>query len=183
MREGVNIFITSDVWFNRPIGDFSYMTNEEYNDMIIDNWNEIVGKYDIVYVLGGFCIGDCYDIVLKLNGKIHFLNSVFGSCDSSFLSSIKDAVENSVNKELSKRIFFEKEQILAIPREDCILSYFPLNDWAGKSTDTMCFHGYTDKHNLNENNISCRMDMWENAPVNIREIKNNFVKFKKILSK
>ncbi len=183
MTEERNIFIVSDVWFNRPLGDFSHMTNDEYNDMIIDNWNETVGKDDVVYILGGFCIGDCYDIVLKLNGKIHFLNSVFGCCDSSFLSGIKDAVENSVNKELSKRIFFEKEQILAIPREDCILSYFPLNDWMGKSTDTICFHGYTNKHNLNENNISCRIDMWENSPVNIKEIKNNLLKFKRLLSK
>ena len=32
-----NIFVTSDIWFNRPIGEFSSMTNEEYNNMIIDN--------------------------------------------------------------------------------------------------------------------------------------------------
>lgn len=183
MGKNKNIFVTSDVWFNRPMGVFSSMTNEEYNNLIIDNWNSSVSNGDVVYVLGGFGIGDCYDIVLKLNGEIHFLNSIFSHTDSVFRSAIREGVENSVNKDLSKRIIFENNQILAIPKIDCVLSYFPLNDWAGKSTGTICFHGYTDKHNLNEQNISCRLELWGDSPVNIREIKNNFSNFKKLLSK
>ena len=96
MSKNKNIFLTSDVWFNRPIGDFSSMLNEEYNNMVIDNWNNTVNKNDVVYVLGGFGIGDCYDIVLKLNGEIHFLNSVFSQSDRDFRNSIKEGVENSV---------------------------------------------------------------------------------------
>lgn len=180
---GRNIFITSDVWFNRPIGESSSMINDEYNNMIIDNWNDVVGKNDVVYVLGGFGIGECYNIILRLNGEIHFLNSVFTYSDSIFMDSIKESVENSVDTNLKKRIFFESNQIIAIPDEDCILSYFPLNDWLGKSTDTFCFHGYSDKHNLNENNISCKFDLWEYSPVSLIEIKNNFSKFRKLLSK
>ena len=176
-----NIFIVSDIWFNRPIGEFSSMTNNEYNNMIIDNWNNIVNKKDIVYVLGGFGIGDCYDIVIKLNGEIHFLNSVFSQSDRDFRNIMKNAVENSVDKELQKRIFFESNQILALSKEDCILSYFPLNDWAGKSTNTFCFHGYTNNHNIIENNISCKLELWKCAPVSIKDIKNYFLKFEKLL--
>ena len=183
MGKNKNIFVVSDVWFNRPMGEFSFMTNEEYNNMIIDNWNDSVSKGDIVYVLGGFGIGDCYDIVFKLNGEIHFLNSVFTLSDSIFRNVIKEGVENSVNKELFKKVVFENEQILAIPKMDCILSYFPLSDWAGKSTNTFCFHGYVDKHNLKENNVSCKMELWDCSPVSIKEIKNNFSNFKKLLSK
>ena len=178
-----NIFVTSDLWFNRPIGEFSSMTNEEYNNMVIDNWNSIVGNKDVVYVLGGFGIGDCYDIVLKLNGEIHFLNSVFSKSDRDFRNSIKEGVENSVDKELINRVFFENNQILSLPNEDCILSYFPLNDWAGKSTNTFCFHGYTNKHNISENNVSCKIELWKNSPVSIKEVKNIFLKFGKLLSK
>ena len=76
MGKNRNIFVTSDVWFNRPIGDFSFMTNEEYNNMLIDNWNNAVSKGDVVYVLGGFGIGDCYDIVLKLNGEILYPTTI-----------------------------------------------------------------------------------------------------------
>lgn len=181
MGKGKNIFVTSDVWFNRPMGEFSSMTNEEYNNMVIDNWNDTVDNGDIVYVLGGFGIGDCYDIVLKLNGEIHFLNSIFSHSDSIFRNAIKESVENSVDKNLIKRIIFENNQILAIPKADCILSYFPLNDWSGKSTNTFCFHGYTNNHYLSDNNISCKMDLWGNAPVNIKEVKNNFSTFKKLM--
>lgn len=181
MGKNKNVFVTSDVWFNRPVCEFSYMTNEEYNNMIIDNWNNTVSKGDIVYVLGGFGIGDCYDIVLKLNGEIHFLNSVFSQSDSIFRNAIKESVENSVSKDIIKRIIFESDQILALPKEDCILSYFPLSDWVGKSTETFCFHGYTTDHNLNENNISCMTNLWECSPVNIKDIKNNFSTFKKLM--
>jgi calcineurin-like phosphoesterase family protein len=183
MVKNKNVFVVSDIWFNRPIGKNSFMTNEEYNNMIIENWNNVIENNDIVYVLGGFGIGNCYDIVLKLNGEIHFLNSVFTQSDSDFRNVIKEGVENSVNKELSERIFFEENQILAVPKTDCILSYFPLSDWVGKSTNTLCFHGYTNEHNLNENNISCKIDIWDNSPVSIKEIKNNFTKFKRLLSK
>jgi calcineurin-like phosphoesterase family protein len=179
MSNNQSVFVVSDTWFNRPLGQYSDMTNDEYNNMIIVNWNNNVSENDIVYVLGGFGISNCYDIVLKLKGEIHFLNSVFSRCDNN----IKECVENSVNKELSNRIFFENNQIIAIPEVDCVLSYLPLRDWVGKSTNTYCFHGYTDKHELNENNISCRMDLWNNCPVNINDIKNNFSKFRKILSK
>ena len=159
------------------------MTNNEYNNMIIDNWNNAVNKKDIVYVLGGFGIGDCYDIVIKLNGEIHFLNSVFSQSDRDFRNIMKNAVENSVDKELQKRIFFESNQILALPEVDSVLSYFPLNDWVGKNTDTFCFHGYTDKHSLKENNVSCKFELWDNSPVSIKDIKNNFLRFEKLLSK
>jgi calcineurin-like phosphoesterase family protein len=183
MSKNKNIFIISDVWFNRPIGEFSSMTNEEYNNMIIDNWNSKVNKGDVVYVLGGFGIGDCYNIVLKLNGEIHFLNSVFSKSDSDFRNSIKEGVENSVDKELAKRIIFEGNQIISLPQDDCVLSYLPLNDWVGKSTNTFCFHGYTNLHNMRDNNISCKFELWKCSPVNIKDIKNYFLKFEKLLSK
>jgi calcineurin-like phosphoesterase family protein len=44
MAKNKDIFVTSDLWFNRPIGEFSFMSNYEYNNMVIDNWNRVVGK-------------------------------------------------------------------------------------------------------------------------------------------
>ena len=183
MSKNKDIFVTSDLWFNRPMGDFSFMTNDEYNNMVIDNWNFVINKSDVVYVLGGFGIGDCYDIVVKLNGEIHFLNSVFTQSDSIFMSAIKNGVKNSVDKKLIRKIIFEPNQILALPVEDCVLSYFPLNDWIGKTTNTFCFHGYTNEHNFKDNNISCKFELWQDSPVRIKEIKDNFLRFEKLLSK
>jgi hypothetical protein len=99
------------------------------------------------------------------------------------MNNIKECVENSVNKNFSKRIVFETNQIITIPNIDGVLSYLPLNDWVGKSTNTYCFHGYTDNHNLNENNISCMINLWNNSPANIYDIKNNLSKLRKMLYK
>ena len=38
-------------------------------------------------------------------------------------------------------------------------------------------------HNLKENSISCKSNIWGNSPVSIKEIKNNISNFKKLLSK
>ena len=51
---------------NRPFSDI-----EEMNNTIINNWNSIDDKDDIVYHLGDFLLGDnISDFVSKLNGKI-----------------------------------------------------------------------------------------------------------------
>ena len=58
---------------NRP-----YWTVEEMDSAIISEWNEVVEKGDVVYMLGDFCLGDM-DIASKyfnqLNGNILVLNN------------------------------------------------------------------------------------------------------------
>ena len=70
-----------------------------------------------------------------------------------------------------------------LPNVDSILSYFPLNDWMGKTTNIFCFHGYINEHNLKNNSISCKFELWNNSPVSINEVKNNFLRFSKLLMK
>ena len=76
-------FVTSDLHFfhkniiafhkniiadcQRPFADV-----EEMNEVIIKNWNEVVKKDDMVYVLGdfSFCSREMVkELVLKLNGR------------------------------------------------------------------------------------------------------------------
>ena len=75
-----NIFFTSDTHFwhdniikfcNRPFNSI-----EEMNDTIIENWNKVVGKNDIVFHLGDFCFcgSDKFkDIIERLNGYIYLI--------------------------------------------------------------------------------------------------------------
>lgn len=52
------------------------MTVEEHDNLIINNWNSIVQKKDITYVLGDFCFEDSKLIehyVSKLNGNIRII--------------------------------------------------------------------------------------------------------------
>lgn len=73
-------FFTSDTHFNhaniikfcnRPFKDVKQM-----NDMMIANWNSVIGKDDTVFHLGDFCLGGAAEwtkILDRLNGKIYLI--------------------------------------------------------------------------------------------------------------
>ena len=46
------------------------------NETLIDNWNSVVGKEDVVFHLGDFCLGgasEWINILERLHGKIHLI--------------------------------------------------------------------------------------------------------------
>lgn len=167
------IFVTSDIWLNRPMGKYMELDSNEYNDIIIKNWNSTVGNKDDVYILGGIGISDMYQIFIKLNGKIHILDNYVTEDERYFVDVLKKSIQLSVDKKLKKRITFEPSQIIAIPEEDVILSYLPLLDWYGKETGTFCFHGHWSFSDLSEHRISCKSEEWDYKPISIKEIKKN----------
>ena len=73
-------FFTSDTHFNhaniikfcnRPFKDV-----EQMNDVMIANWNGVIGKDDTVFHLGDFCLGGAAEwtkILDRLNGKIYLI--------------------------------------------------------------------------------------------------------------
>lgn len=73
-------FFTSDTHFNhaniirfcnRPFKDV-----EQMNDVMIANWNSVIGKDDTVFHLGDFCLGGAAEwtkILDRLNGKIFLI--------------------------------------------------------------------------------------------------------------
>lgn len=78
--EDQNVFFTSDTHFyhinilkfcNRPFADVN-----EMNDVLIKNWNEVVGPNDIVFHLGDFAFcgsNECKNLVEKLNGRKYLI--------------------------------------------------------------------------------------------------------------
>lgn len=90
-----NTFFTSDTHFyhanilkycNRP-----FSSVEEMNEKLIENWNSVVGKNDIVWHLGDFSFGkkeNVSEIVPKLNGRI---NLVMGNHDHQKIKFYYDA--------------------------------------------------------------------------------------------
>lgn len=172
------IFVTSDIWFNRPGGKMTETYTWEYNDNIIANWNKTVGKNDDVYILGGIGISDMYQLLIKLNGKIHILNNYFTEDENFFINTLQKSVNLSADKNIKNKIIFEASQIISLPDEDAILSYYPLDEWGGVGTGTFNFHGFTSGSDLERCRISCKMDDWDYKPVNIKDVKNNLNKFK-----
>ena len=90
----MKIYVISDTHFNhtniikycnRPFSSIN-----EMNETIINNWNDIVCKNDIVYHLGDFYLGnkfDLRDIVSKLNGNIYLIR---GNHDRLIVKSYED---------------------------------------------------------------------------------------------
>ena len=91
----MNKYIISDTHFNhsniikycnRPFKDVNDM-----NESIINNWNSIVKKEDIVYHLGDFFLGSKFelkDIVSRLNGQIYLIK---GNHDRLTTKSYEDS--------------------------------------------------------------------------------------------
>ena len=172
------IYATSDIWFNRPYGKLSEMITNEYNDMIIENWNKTVGKRDVIYILGGLGIGELYPILSRLNGELHILNNFFTKDERYFINVLKDNMETCNNKKLKNKIIFEDVQILPLPQLDTFITYFPLSSWYGSTMGTYCFHGYTSESDMSNNSITCQMENWKFKPVLIEEVKENIGKFR-----
>ncbi len=88
-------FVSSDLHFyhanilqycNRP-----FASVEEMNKQLIANWNKVVSKDDIVYVLGDFCFGNretIINITSKLKGRKIL---VYGNHDHTSKTVFRDA--------------------------------------------------------------------------------------------
>ena len=175
-------FVISDTWFNRPC-EGNYGENHlEYNRNIIYQWNSVVGEDDTVYVLGGFGICDLYDIVFELNGEIVFLNTFLSEDERESIDKLVECMEHSVNYEkMSEKVTFSVNQFEILEDKDVVLSYFPLIDWYGRKTGSMCFHGMNTETDMNKGNICCNASKWDFKPVDIDEVKTNISKFKSMV--
>lgn len=179
------IYVTSDTHFfheniikysNRPWTNIDSMTNG-----LIENWNAVVKKGDIVYHLGDFAMGgskradDLVKVLNKLNGTIRLVK---GNHDTYILSEpcskrfewIKDYYEFSYKYEDTKKLF--------------VLMHFPLFAWhnankkGNDGTNSVIHlhghsHGNIDRLNANTTRMDVGVDSNGYTPVlldNIIEI-------------
>jgi calcineurin-like phosphoesterase family protein len=157
----MKIFVTSDTHFNhdniikycnRPFHDV-----QEMNRAIVNNWNDVVGKQDIVYHLGDFIMGDRKETdyyLNKLNG-IKYL--VQGNHDNA-LTVMADGwakVLNYGELKIGKTLF--------------VLCHYPFESWNRKEHNSVHLHGHC--HGLLKtivpNRFDVGMDCTQFTPVNI----------------
>ncbi|MGL6185685.1 MAG: metallophosphoesterase family protein [Clostridium chrysemydis] len=159
-------FVISDLHFGhaniikmckRPFKDIDDMDNK-----LIDNWNKVVGKNDIVYVLGDFSFkGRNLDYYLdKLNGKIILIK---GNHDKYFrhnkIISIHDYLEIQVDNVLY------------------VLSHYPMTAWNHAFKDSIHLYGHV--HNTgkdwefvklpNAHSVCC--EFYDYTPIEITKFK------------
>ena len=172
-----NIFAISDTWFNRLLTNDQDVNVVDNNEKLIRCWNETVKSDDKVYVLGGFGIGDLYHIIIRLKGEIHFLNNYFNGDEKMFIDSMWKTLEKSSDPEIINKVVFEGNQIVILNELDSVLTYYPLEEWPGKSSGTYCFHGFNDLVSINDHNISCMSNMWDSKPVMLKQVQENITTF------
>ena len=165
------MFVVSDIWFNRPYGQFSDLSTKEYNDKVIENWNSVVKQTDIVFVLGGLGISDLYTYFSKLNGEIHILGNVFAKDECSFYGFLRGNIDACPDPTIKNRFVFEDDQIIVLHDEDVVLSYFPLSDWGGKESGTINIHGFNAIHNFEEKSFTSMLAMHDFKPLSINGLK------------
>jgi len=74
------VYFTSDTHFNHPnvikFCNRPFKSIDQMNEALINNWNRKVGKNDIIFHLGDFCLGPVSiwnNILDRLNGKIYLI--------------------------------------------------------------------------------------------------------------
>lgn len=138
----VNIWFTSDLHFgHRNIMKFCnrpWETVEEMDKALINNWNSVVGKNDIVFDLGDFAFASNSKwkyILNQLNGR-HYL--ILGNHDVSRYPGDK-------TMELFERV--EHQMIVKIDDRYVYLNHYPYlcygGSWRGPENAVYALHGHT----------------------------------------
>ncbi len=176
-----NFFITSDTYFGRKgiisISKRPYSSVDEMDADMIKRWNAKVSPTDFVYHLGNFAWDPITadNVLRQLNGHIIFLT---GSRDKALLE---------IAKHHAGKITFLVGQLVEIPKAKMILCRYPLEDWSGKDTGIIHYHGYsmkklqTDLTKMNRINICC--DCWNLAPIAISDIEELIKEFREVNEK
>lgn len=154
------IFLTSDPHFghhnilkycNRPFKDVIEMDN-----VLIDNWNSVVSKYDQIYILGDFTFSRNPETYFnKLNGEKFLIK---GNHDSRETYNLKWG-------------FVKDTYMLKYKDITAWLSHYPHRSWPKSFHGAFHFYGHCH-NNLPAFGKSCDVgvDAWNYTPVEIEKL-------------
>lgn len=141
--KGENLYLTADSHFNhaniikfcnRPFNNV-----EQMNETLIDNWNQVVGKDDIVFHLGDFCLGGAAEwtkLLDRLNGKIYL---ILGNHD---LKNIRQGF-------IQRFEHVALQMFITVDKQKMYLSHYPFLCFEGGYKDVwqLFGHVHTRKNN------------------------------------
>ncbi len=160
----MEIFLTSDTHFGHKniirYCDRPFSSVEEMNECLVKNWNDKVGRNDVVWHLGDFCWyrKTIMDIVPRLNGKIKL---VFGGHDYSYLNFYR----KYKNVEVCMPLVVEKI-------DDCVivLCHFQLISWEKKNYGSYHFYGHAHGNSVPiHNSFDVGVDVNQFRPLSLSE--------------
>lgn len=176
--DGEKVFFTSDTHFghtniitfcNRP-----FKNVEEMNETLIENWNKVVGKDDIVFHLGDFCLGGPEEwtrILERLNGKIYL---VVGNHD---IRNITQGYRGSF-EHIAMQMYIE------IGKRKIFLNHCPFLCFSGAYKDTWQLFGHVHTSPCSTNIDTPRLDVLFPTQYDVGVDNNNFtpVSYKEVRS-
>lgn len=169
-----NIWFTSDQHFGHKnvlkLSNRPYSSIEQMDEDIIEKYNKLVKKDDVVYFLGDLAWNQSYDnykkIFKRLNGRKVY---ILGNHDNrqNLLKCQKDGLLLSV----------KESQILNIGSDTVHLTHYPLLEWFNFYHGGLALHGHTHCR-VNDYCLSTDIgvDCWEMEPVEFTEIKEYLTK-------
>lgn len=162
------IFFTSDLHFgddrlNLYGRDLVFKNSKEFEFKIIDNWNKIVTKNDLVIVVGDVALTrDGLSIMAKLNGKKYLVKGNYDNKDGTAKYNVSD----ELLKEYFDKVVDDME--IEIDGEMVYINHYPTS--AKASSMNICGHVHgTWKVQRNMINVSC--DAWHFMPISMDMIK------------
>lgn len=159
-----DIFVVSDTHFGHEnILGFLTETGEnvrsfddvqQMNELMVENWNKVVGDSDIVYHLGDVYFGKGHSVLSRLKGRKRL---VVGNHDNPK----SEHILNNFQKVMLWRIF---------PEFNCLLSHVPVHD---SSLHKIMYnlHGHVHLNSLHdERYINCCVEVNDYRPRSIEDI-------------
>lgn len=137
-------FITSDHHFSHAniikYGNRPFASVEEMDAALVDKWNAVVGKDDVVIHLGDFTLGDAETarkFFLQLNGRIGVLNN-FWHHDKRWILAGDYYSASGLAVNLLPPIM-----VLEDYNNPVVLCHYPLAEWDRKHYGAFHFHGHS----------------------------------------
>ena len=153
-------FFTSDTHFgHRRIIELShrpFSSVEEMDEVIITNWNSMIGPKDLVMHLGDFNLGGSMsDYLSRLNGYKHLIRGnhdpKLGKCLRSGFLSVR-----------------EVHRFKMVPGVRIWLSHYPHRSWPGSAKGELHLHGHCHgnaKHYTNSMDVGVDTNNFKPYPL------------------
>lgn len=160
-------FFTSDIHFGDDRlelagRDLLFKNSDDFDKQIIENWNEVVGKDDLVYYLGDIALTEKgLENISKCNGKKILIK---GNYDEEETAKFK------INDDILKKYFTKivRSGYIKINGEKVFLTHYPTK---GKKNSFNIVGHIHEKWRVQRNMINVGTDAWHFYPVSEDKIK------------
>lgn len=172
LNHSEDVFFTSDPhFFHKSMVDMKrrpFTSVDEMNEVLVANWNSVVGKNSIIYVLGDVSFGspeETHRLLERLNGNKRL---ILGNHDGS---KMVDKVYRHHFMTICDRM---RVKFLDI-KEEVVLDHFPLLTWDKAHYGAWHLHGHSHgsmRYPFEGKILDVGVDVHNFTPINVVKVFN-----------